>query len=169
MSHTFGSPSAATSAAALLFASLVLAACGSSSKSPSPSSSASSTSNAVTAGTTSPPPAPNASAGTTSRAPAPNASAGTQSRKPSSEPAVNPVLAQFAACMRQNGINLPAPKTGKGPVFSAKATKGINTRSPQFKAAFAKCRTTLSSVLGLGRPGAAGSGAATGAAPGGKK
>jgi hypothetical protein len=53
---------------------------------------------------------------------------------------------QFAACMRQNGINLPVPKTGKGPVFN---TKGLNTSSPQFRAAFVKCRA---SILGAGRP-----------------
>lgn len=51
------------------------------------------------------------------------------------------VLARFAACLRQNGINVGEPNTsGKGPIFD---TKGINTGSPQFKAATAKCRSTL--------------------------
>jgi hypothetical protein len=74
-------------------------------------------------------------------------------RAPFSRQAGRQMFVQFAACMRQNGINLPTPKTGKGPVFD---TKGINTTSPQFRAAFVKCRTALRSVLGLGRPGTGG-------------
>jgi len=65
-------------------------------------------------------------------------------------------LSAFAACLRKNGVNLPQPNTsGNGPVFS---TKGLNTASPQFKAATAKCRPALTGALGLrrGRPGAAG-------------
>jgi hypothetical protein len=51
------------------------------------------------------------------------------------------VLARFAACLRQNGINVGEPNTsGKGPIFD---TKGINTGSAQFKAAEATCRKTL--------------------------
>ncbi len=51
------------------------------------------------------------------------------------------VLARFAACLRQNGANVGEPNTsGKGPIFN---TKGINTGSPQFRAAAMKCRTTL--------------------------
>ena len=70
-------------------------------------------------------------------------------------------LANFAACLRQNGVKLPAPNTtGKGPIFD---TKGINTASPQFKAAEAKCRAVL--LAGL-RPktAAPGAGAAGGGA-----
>ncbi len=51
------------------------------------------------------------------------------------------VLVRFAACLRQNGIKIGEPNTsGKGPTFD---TKGINTGSPQFKAAVASCRSTL--------------------------
>ncbi|MFI5004839.1 MAG: hypothetical protein ACHQE6_07490 [Solirubrobacterales bacterium] len=51
------------------------------------------------------------------------------------------VLARFAACLRQNGVDVGEPNTsGKGPIFN---TKGVNTGSPQFRAAAAKCRTTL--------------------------
>jgi hypothetical protein len=51
------------------------------------------------------------------------------------------VLARFAACLRQNGVPVGEPNTsGKGPIFNA---KGINTGSPQFRAAAAKCRTAL--------------------------
>jgi hypothetical protein len=54
-------------------------------------------------------------------------------------------LAKFAECLRQNGVNVPAPNTsGKGPVFD---TKGINTSSPQFRAATTKCRATLTSAF----------------------
>ncbi len=56
-------------------------------------------------------------------------------------PAFKQVLAKFATCLRQNGVNVPTPNTsGNGPIFS---TKGINTASPQFKAATAKCRGAL--------------------------
>jgi hypothetical protein len=55
------------------------------------------------------------------------------------------VLARFAACLRQNGVNVGEPNTsGKGPIFS---TKGLNTGSPQFKAAATKCRSTLLGAL----------------------
>jgi hypothetical protein len=71
-------------------------------------------------------------------------------------PRFHEVLVHFAACLRQNGINVGEPNTsGKGPVFD---TKGLNTGSTQFKAAEAKCRSTL--LAGLrpkARPGAAGS------------
>jgi hypothetical protein len=50
-------------------------------------------------------------------------------------------LSDFAACLRKNGVNLPAPNTsGNGPVFS---TKGVNTASAQFRAAATKCRPAL--------------------------
>lgn len=50
-------------------------------------------------------------------------------------------LAKYAACLRQNGINVPAPNTtGNGPVFS---TQGIDTSSSKFKAAQSKCQSDL--------------------------
>lgn len=50
-------------------------------------------------------------------------------------------LAKFVACMRENGVNLPAPNTsGNGPVFN---TKGVNTTSSTFKSAAAKCQSDL--------------------------
>ncbi len=73
-------------------------------------------------------------------------------------PAFHQALAHFAACLRQNGVNVGEPNTtGKGPVFD---TKGINTGSPQFKAAETKCRSVLFSRPPGATPGAAG--AATG-------
>jgi hypothetical protein len=92
-----------------------------------------------------------------------------------SSPAFKASLTKFAACMRQNGINVPTPNTsGKGPIFN---TKGLDTTSTKFRTAQQKC----SSLLALGgRPGAgggaaggygapgAGGGAAPGGAPGGE-
>ncbi|HEX3392364.1 MAG TPA: hypothetical protein VHS55_07350 [Solirubrobacteraceae bacterium] len=66
----------------------------------------------------------------------------------SSSPRLRLALNTFAACLRKNGINVPQPNTsGNGPVFS---TKGLNTASPQFKAATAKCRSALAGAFGLG-------------------
>jgi hypothetical protein len=88
---------------------------------------------------------------------------------PGSQPANNPLfrqaLVKYAECLRQNGVNLPAPNTsGKGPIFS---TKGLNPSSPQFRAATMKCRATL---IGAFRrlPRANGTGAGGGSAPAGK-
>lgn len=69
-------------------------------------------------------------------------------------PRFRQALAAFAACLQKNGVAVPTPNTsGNGPVFS---TKGLNTASPQFKAATAKCRPTLAGAFGLSgaRPGA---------------
>jgi hypothetical protein len=68
-------------------------------------------------------------------------------------------FAKFSACMRKNGVNLPAPNTsGKGPIFN---TKGIDTKSAAFKAADAKCVRELVPNGGSGGTG----GTAGGAAP----
>jgi hypothetical protein len=84
-------------------------------------------------------------------------------------PAFKQSLAKFATCMRENGVNVPQPNTsGTGPVFS---TKGLNTSSPQFKAAEAKCRSDLPQFL-VRRPGGAGAPpgpGGTSAAPGGAR
>jgi hypothetical protein len=67
-------------------------------------------------------------------------------------PVFKTALAKYAECLRQNGVKVPVPNTsGNGPVFD---TKGINTASPQFRAATMKCRSTL--VGALRRPGGAG-------------
>jgi len=50
-------------------------------------------------------------------------------------------LGNFAACLRQNGVNVPPPNTsGNGPVFN---TNGLNTASATFQAARAKCAPLL--------------------------
>jgi hypothetical protein len=70
-------------------------------------------------------------------------------------------LSRFATCLRQNGVNIPAPNTsGNGPIFN---TKGIDTKSPQFKAATVKCRSVL--LGSFRRPQGAGGAPGTGGAP----
>jgi hypothetical protein len=82
-----------------------------------------------------------------------------------SSPAFKQALTKYAECLRQNGINLPAPNTsGKGPVFS---TKGIDTTSPQFRAATMKCRASL--VSALRRPQGTGEAGTTTAPSGGER
>ena len=81
----------------------------------------------------------------------------------STAPPSRQALAKFATCMRENGVNVPAPNTsGNGPIFN---TKGINTSSAQFKAAEAKCQSDLRAPSGVD-PAAVRSGPAA-AAPGG--
>lgn len=82
-----------------------------------------------------------------------------------SSPAFRQALTKYAACLRQNGINLPAPNTSaRGPIFD---TKGINTSSPQFKAATTKCRATLLGAFRR-RPGTGRAPGASGPPPGGE-
>jgi hypothetical protein len=74
-------------------------------------------------------------------------------------------FAKFTACMRENGVNLPAPNTsGKGPVFD---TKGINTSSAAFKSAESKCRSDLGPAAGGGGPPNGGGPPPSGEAPAG--
>jgi hypothetical protein len=74
-------------------------------------------------------------------------------------PAYLAALTKFAACMRENGVNVPAPNTsGNGPVFD---TKGIDTASAQFRSAETKCSSDLRSTFRRG------SGASPGGATGG--
>jgi hypothetical protein len=91
-------------------------------------------------------------------------------------PAFKASLAKFATCMRQNGVNLPAPSTTGGPVFN---TKGLNTHSKTFTTAETKCQSLLRGSFrrgggpvgangapgGGGAPPAAGGAAGTGAPP----
>jgi hypothetical protein len=59
-------------------------------------------------------------------------------------------FAKFTACMRENGVDLPAANTsGKGPVFD---TKGINTSSAAFKSAESKCSSDLGAAAAGGGP-----------------
>jgi hypothetical protein len=66
-------------------------------------------------------------------------------------------LTTYAACLRSNGINVPAPNTsGSGPIFN---TTGINTSSAQFKTAQSKCQSDLKGVFPGGGAGVASAGA----------
>ncbi len=59
-------------------------------------------------------------------------------------------LTKYASCMRENGVNLPAPDTsGNGPVFS---TKGLDTSSQAFKSAQKVCQSDLKGAFGGGAP-----------------
>lgn len=72
-------------------------------------------------------------------------------------PGFRKALSAFAACMRSNGVNLPAPDTsGTGPVFK---TGSVNTKSATFKAASTKCQSVLRSAFPRRPPGAASGGA----------
>jgi hypothetical protein len=87
-------------------------------------------------------------------------------RRSFNSPARTRALTKFAACMRANGVNLPAPNTsGNGPVFN---TNGLNANSIQFRTAQAKCAGELGGAFGAGRPGggAPPPGAGEGAPPG---
>jgi hypothetical protein len=78
---------------------------------------------------------------------------------PAQKAAQQAALVKFAACMKTNGIALPAPNTsGTGPVFN---TSKLNTTSPQFTAASTKCASLLPARFGRrggggpGQPGTA--------------
>jgi hypothetical protein len=48
---------------------------------------------------------------------------------------------KFVACLRQNGVNIPASKTvGSGPLLN---TKGIEASSTKFQTAWTKCRSNV--------------------------
>jgi hypothetical protein len=74
---------------------------------------------------------------------------------------------KYAACMRENGVNLPAPNTsGTGPIFN---TKGIDTSSAAFKSAQQKCQGNLKGAFGAGgRPPGGGEGGPPGGPPSGE-
>jgi hypothetical protein len=80
-------------------------------------------------------------------------------------PAYRAALTKFATCMREHGVNVPAPNTsGNGPIFS---TKGLNTAGAQFQTAEAKCRSDLAGALRRG-PGTGATGAAGAPPPNGR-
>lgn len=128
-----------------VLAAVVMAACGGSSKSSS-STGTGTVAKAASTGGTSPGPAGRARQRAATRL---------------GSPQFKQALTKFATCMRENGVNFPAPNTsGKGPVFSA---KGVNTTSSAYRAAATKCRSVLSTALRASAP-ARGSAGTTGAA-----
>ena len=68
-----------------------------------------------------------------------------------SSPAFKRALTKFAACMRANGVNVPAPNTsGKGPIFN---TKGLGVSNSKLNAAEGKCRGELTGAFRAGHAG----------------
>ena len=56
-------------------------------------------------------------------------------------PRVIRAISEFAACMRQNGVNVPSPNPARStPLLD---TNGINVRSPEFRAGSRKCNHYL--------------------------
>lgn len=54
-------------------------------------------------------------------------------------------LTHFAGCLRQQGVKISAPNaSGNGPTLNL---RGVNTNSPQYRAALAKCRGVLISAF----------------------
>jgi len=120
---------AATALASALLAILALSACGSSSK---PTATTSATAAAATA------------LSATSTTPAKLHPGATHPARPESR-AFAHALSKFAVCLRAHGIKLPEPRTpGIGPVFD---TKGVNTKSAQFRSAETACSGALRASL----------------------
>lgn len=138
--------------AVLVFAILGLTACGGSSKSAPSHGNAAVTSTTVAPTATV---APTSTTGSSQPSGAPK-TAQPRLRRPNGPgsgrvngPAFRLALAKFATCLRQNGVNMPAPNTSnKGPIFS---TKGLKTSSPQFRTATVKCRSVLIGAFRAGR------------------
>jgi len=71
-------------------------------------------------------------------------------------PSYRAALTKFASCMKENGVNVPAPNTsGSGPIFN---TKGLNTSSAGFRSAETKCYAILRSAIAPPAGGAPGGG-----------
>lgn len=67
-----------------------------------------------------------------------------------SNPAFRQTLTKFAVCLQKHGVTVPTPSiSGNGPVLN---TKGINTSSVQFRAAWAKCRSNSDLGRAFHRP-----------------
>ena len=63
-------------------------------------------------------------------------------------PQYKTALTKFAECLREKGINLPKPNTsGSGAIFD---TKGIDTKSQQYKSATAACASKLRGTVNAG-------------------
>jgi hypothetical protein len=58
----------------------------------------------------------------------------------------------FAACMRDNGIDLPDPAADGTLQLGELLRSGLNPDDPTFQAAFTACRDTLAGVLPSGAP-----------------
>ena len=71
---------------------------------------------------------------------------------PDPKPRRHSALTKFAACMRENGVNVPAPNTsGSGPDLQHQRDQ--HDRQRQFQQAESKCRTLLQGTFRRGAPG----------------
>lgn len=157
----------AAAAALMLILCAAVAACGGSSSSTSnagggpaaattttPSATLSATSPSTPPATTATSTAPAKTQGTTASGSTPPSSpSGTSPSRRTVAPKVARTLASFAACMRANKIDLAPPNTsGHGPLFDL---KGLDTKSPQFRAALRRCASAFSGIIkihpGLGK------------------
>jgi hypothetical protein len=128
-------------AAALVIFSLAattLAACGGSSNGSSPDA----TATPPAAVATRPPASTPLARVPTPRAAAPNAPRPPGGAGAATKPRVRAAFAQFTSCMRQNGLDIPEPGAKPGA-----SRKPLDTASPRFKAALAKCRSILTAAL----------------------
>lgn len=65
-------------------------------------------------------------------------------------PAVRRGLMEFAACLRRDGLDVPASHpSSSGPVFRL---EGLDVRGAKFKAAWARCRTRVDVSSALRTP-----------------
>jgi hypothetical protein len=87
--------------------------------------------------------------GTTTPRPSTPSSAGSPSaaRSAASQARLRAAFASLTRCMRKNGIDVPEPG-----VKRTHASKPIDTKTPQFKTAFASCRNLLTAALRSARP-----------------
>jgi hypothetical protein len=120
---------------------VLLVGCGGSSGSKS-AGRASTTGTAATSSTT-PSTAgasPTATSGNTPSVEAPPSSSSARTKTP----ALHRALTKFVACLRENGVKIAPNTSGKSPLLSL---KGVDTTSPQFRAADKKCVATLRATL----------------------
>ena len=71
---------------------------------------------------------------------------------PKLDPAQLEAYRNFAACMRDNGIDLPDPAADGTLQLRGLLQAGVNPEDPTFQAAFTACRDTLAGVLPSGAP-----------------
>lgn len=130
-------------ASLLALATLTLTACGASGgasapPAPEPSSQALA---ASTHATTSPANAPS-SATTTARPPAASTTAPARLSSTAARAQFNQALSTFAACLRTNGVNVPSTSGSQ-----ALTLRGVNTKSPAYRGALAKCQPVLTAAF----------------------
>jgi len=127
----------------LLLAALTLAACGGASSTAGSSSAKASALSAAPAAPTATSKPGTAAKGTTAHTGKPaQGAAGSGS---AAQTQFKQALSSFAACLRGNGVKLPS--AGGPAAAPTLSLKGVDTRSPGYRSALAKCRPVLSAAL----------------------